>query len=89
VAEQTGRSKPQVALAWLRHRSVPVIPILGARKLSQLQGNLASLDLELSADQVKSLDDASRIELGFPYDPYNTEMLRAFAYAGMRERIIA
>src|SRR6476620_1425526 len=35
VAEQTGRSIPQVALAWLRHRPVPVIPILGARKVSQ------------------------------------------------------
>src|ERR1700692_2241901 len=35
----------QVALAWLRYRPVPVIPILGARKLSQLQDNLASFNL--------------------------------------------
>jgi aryl-alcohol dehydrogenase-like predicted oxidoreductase len=55
VAEETGRSMPQVALAWLRHRPVPVIPILGARKLSQLQDNLANLELTLSAEQVKSL----------------------------------
>ena len=40
-----GRSMAQVALAWLRHRPVPVIPIIGARKLSQLQDNLASFDL--------------------------------------------
>jgi aryl-alcohol dehydrogenase-like predicted oxidoreductase len=37
VSEQTGRSMAQVALAWLRHQTMPVIPIIGARKLSQLQ----------------------------------------------------
>src|SRR5579871_2790412 len=59
VSEELGRSAAQVALAWLQHRAVPVIPIIGARKLSQLEDNLASLDLELSDAQVKTLDDAS------------------------------
>ena len=49
----------RVALAWLRFRSVPVIPIIGARKLSQFEDNLASLDLTLSADQLKTLDEAT------------------------------
>jgi aryl-alcohol dehydrogenase-like predicted oxidoreductase len=53
MAKQTARSMPQVVLAWLRHRPVPVIPILGARKVAQLQHNLASLELNLSAEQVK------------------------------------
>src|SRR6266481_5572458 len=44
VSEQTGRSMAQVALAWLRHQTVPIIPIIGARKVAQLQDNLASLD---------------------------------------------
>jgi aryl-alcohol dehydrogenase-like predicted oxidoreductase len=82
VAEQTGRSMAQVALAWLRHQTVPVIPIIGARKVSQLQDNLASLDLELSAEQLKSLNGASRIELGFPQNIYETEMVRAIRYGG-------
>jgi aryl-alcohol dehydrogenase-like predicted oxidoreductase len=88
VADETGRSIPQVALAWLRQRSVPVIPILGARKLSQLQDNLASLELTLSAGHVKSLDEASGIELGFPYYLYNKEMTRGLAYGGMRDRLL-
>jgi aryl-alcohol dehydrogenase-like predicted oxidoreductase len=88
VSEQTGHSMAQVALAWLRFRTVPVIPIIGARKVSQLQDNLASLDLELSAEQLKSLDEASQIELGFPYDLYNTDMLRSMAYGGMRDRLL-
>jgi diketogulonate reductase-like aldo/keto reductase len=79
----------QVALAWLRYRPIPVIPIIGARKLSQLQDNLASFDLILSADQLKKLDDASRIELGFPQDFYSRELVRNFLYGGMREKIAA
>jgi aryl-alcohol dehydrogenase-like predicted oxidoreductase len=78
----------QVALAWLRYRLVPVIPIIGARKLSQLQDNLASFDLELSAEQLKSLDEASRVELGFPYDLYNRDMVRAFRYGGMLGQLL-
>src|SRR5262249_13861727 len=88
IAEQTGRSMPQVALAWLRQHPVPVIPILGARKVSQLQDNLASLDVNLSAEQMKSLDEASSIELGFPYYLYNKQLTRGLAYGGMRDRII-
>ena len=87
VSDEIGRSMAQVALAWLRYRPVPVIPIIGARKLSQLQDNLASFDLTLSADQLKTLDEASRIELGFPHDIYAKELVRTFAYGGLRDQI--
>jgi aryl-alcohol dehydrogenase-like predicted oxidoreductase len=89
ASNEVGRSMAQVALAWLRYRPVPVIPIIGARKLSQFQNNLASFDLALSADQLKTLDEASRIELGFPYDIYAKEMARTTAYGGLRDRILA
>jgi aryl-alcohol dehydrogenase-like predicted oxidoreductase len=88
VSDESGRGMAQVALAWLRYRPVPVIPIIGARKLSQLQDNLASLELTLSPDQLKTLDDASRIELGFPYDFYPKEMVRSLVYGGMRDQIL-
>jgi aryl-alcohol dehydrogenase-like predicted oxidoreductase len=87
-AEQTGRSMAQVALAWLRHQTVPVIPVMGVRKVSQPQDNLASFDLELSAEQLKSLDDASRIELGFPQHLYEKEMVRAIRYGGVWDRLL-
>jgi aryl-alcohol dehydrogenase-like predicted oxidoreductase len=89
VSDQLGRSVAQVALAWLQYRDVPVIPIIGARKLSQLQDNLASFDLTLSPEQVKTLDDASRIELGFPQNLYAKEMVRAIRYGGLRDKILA
>jgi aryl-alcohol dehydrogenase-like predicted oxidoreductase len=41
VAQEIGRSPSQVSLAWLRTQSNAVIPIIGARKLSQVKDNLA------------------------------------------------
>src|SRR6266568_2808818 len=89
VADEVDRSLAQVALAWLRYRSVPVIPIIGARKLSQLKDNLASADVSLSANQLKTLAAASRIELGFPYEFYTRDLVRGMIYGGMRDRIVA
>jgi aryl-alcohol dehydrogenase-like predicted oxidoreductase len=88
VSKQTGRSKAQIALAWLRHRAVPVIPIIGARKLAQVEDNIASLTLSLTPGQLASLDEASKIELGFPHHFYTQEMVRNFVYAGFGDRII-
>lgn len=88
VSEQTGRSMPQVALAWLRTREVPVIPIVGARRIAQLEDNLASLTLALSPDQIASLDAASAVELGFPQSMYRVAMANSLRYGGMRDRIL-
>src|SRR6202030_2911415 len=86
VSEQVGRSMAQVALAWLRRQTVPVIPIMGARKVSQLQDNLASLDLKLSTEQLKSLDGARRNELEFPQSIYERETVRSIRYGGTWDR---
>ncbi len=88
VAEQTGRSLAQVSLAWLRYRNVPVIPIVGARRIDQLQDNLDSLTLNLSPEQLADLDRASAIELGFPHDFYNYDMVKSMIYGGMRDRLL-
>jgi aryl-alcohol dehydrogenase-like predicted oxidoreductase len=89
VSDEVGRSMAQVALAWLRYRPVPVIPIIGARKLTQLQDNLASFALELSAEHLRALDEASAIELGFPHAFYNMAAVRAIMHGGLREQILA
>jgi aryl-alcohol dehydrogenase-like predicted oxidoreductase len=89
VAKQAGHSPAQVALAWLRHRKPPVIPIVGARKLDQLEANLSIVDLKLSTDQLHALDEASQIELGFPHDFLNKPMVKDFTYGGVRDLIDA
>ncbi len=89
ISKQVGRSLAQVALAWLRYRDIPVIPIIGARRISQLEDNLASLELELTAEQIGALDKASAIEMGFPHDFYAKELVRTFSYGGLRDKILA
>ncbi len=89
VSGQVGRPAAQVALAWLQHRDIPVIPIIGARRMEQLQDNLASLELQLTPEQVAALDKASAIEMGFPHDFYAIEMVKAFRYGGLRDKILA
>jgi aryl-alcohol dehydrogenase-like predicted oxidoreductase len=89
VSKEVGRSPAQVALAWLQHRDIPVIPIIGARRIPQLQDNLASLELKLTANQLSALNDASAIEMGFPHDFFEKELVKTFAYGGFRDRILA
>ena len=68
IAAETGRSAAQIALNWVRRSHGVIIPILGARRESQLRDNLGCLEFELSADQRSRLDKVSAIELGFPHD---------------------
>jgi aryl-alcohol dehydrogenase-like predicted oxidoreductase len=89
VARECGRSAAQVALAWLRQRQRPTIPIIGARKMEQFADNLACLTLRLDASQVERLDRASAIEMGFPHDFFSKDMVRALVYAGQRDQIDA
>ena len=85
VAEQSGNSSSQIALAWLLTKGV--IPIVGARKLSHIEDNLKCVDLKLSSQQVQELDEISKIELGFPHDFFKAEMVKNFVYNGTFEQI--
>ena len=89
VSEELGRSPAQVALAWLNHRPIPIIPIVGARKLAQFQDNLASLEVKLDPAQVARLDAASKVVLGFPHDFYKNEMVEGLVYGGLKGQIDA
>ena len=68
VGKEIGHSPSQVALAWLRTRPGVQIPIVGARKLEQFKDNLACLDVALSEEALRRLDEVSRVSLGFPHD---------------------
>lgn len=70
IAAQTGRTSAQVAIAWVRtqRERANIIPIIGARSEAQMRENLAALDVELSGEHIARLDEASRIDVGFPHD---------------------
>ena len=58
VAAETGATVNQVVLAWLMGGEVPVIPLVGASSVAQLDESLAAVDLELSEAQRVRLDGA-------------------------------
>jgi len=89
VARESGHSPAQVALAWLRQRPQPVIPIIGARKLAQVKDNLACVGVKLIPAQIERLDAVSRIEMGFPHDFFTMDMVRSLSSGGMRDQIDA
>ncbi len=79
VAGEIGRTPAQVAINWLHRQTGKgvVIPIIGARKLSQLRDNLAALDFELGEGQLTRLDKVSAIRLGFPHDFLSLDIVRS------------
>jgi aryl-alcohol dehydrogenase-like predicted oxidoreductase len=87
VAQDIGSTEARVALAWLRQQQGVVISILGARTASQLKDNLGCLDVTLDSEHLERLDEASRIELGFPHDFFNLDLVRQLVYGGMRDSI--
>ncbi|WP_328644608.1 aldo/keto reductase [Amycolatopsis sp. NBC_00348] len=66
IADELGTTSAAVSLAWLRARPGTVVPIVGARRLEHLTGNLAALEIALSADQLARLDDVSAPTLDYP-----------------------
>jgi len=88
IAKEMGVSAAQIALAWLRQRPVPVIPIIGARKVTQLEDNLKSLAISFSPEQLRRLDAVSVVPMGFPHDLLSG-VSRGSVFGGMRDQIIA
>ena len=58
MAKDSDATVNQVVLAWLIGAQVPVIPLIGASSIAQLDESLAAVDLELTADQRTRLDAA-------------------------------
>ena len=56
----------QTVALWLRSRPGVSSTIIGARRMDQLNANLAALDITLTADQVASLDALTQPTLNFP-----------------------
>lgn len=67
VAAQAERPLAQVALAWVSAQSGITSSILGASQIAQLHDNLASLAIQLSPAQLRTLDETSSLDLAFPY----------------------
>jgi aryl-alcohol dehydrogenase-like predicted oxidoreductase len=89
IAKEIGCSAAQVALNWVRQQNMmspagknKIIPIIGARKETQIKDNLACIEFELTSEQMQRLNEVSKIELGFPHNFLNSEMVKDIIYGG-------
>ncbi|WP_050425139.1 aldo/keto reductase [Bradyrhizobium tropiciagri] len=73
VATETGRTVPQVAIAWLLTRPSVSSVIIGARDEAQLRDNLGAVGWSLSPDQIARLDKTSAVMPTYPYYPYRIQ----------------
>jgi len=87
VADELGVSPGNVALEWTRQQGFSSIPIVGATKVEQLQDNLKTIDVILSDEQLKRLDEVSAISLGFPGDFFREEGVRLNSFGGFWDKV--
>jgi aryl-alcohol dehydrogenase-like predicted oxidoreductase len=76
-AEKKKATTAQIALAWLLAKKPWIVPIPGTTKLSRLEENLGGATIELTSDEVKSLEDASskiKVE-GARYSPFHQSLV--------------
>ena len=67
VAQQTGKTIPQIAINWLLQRPTVSTVIIGARNEDQLRQNLGAIGWSLTREQIAALDAASATTRGYPY----------------------
>jgi aryl-alcohol dehydrogenase-like predicted oxidoreductase len=70
IANETGKSIPQIAINWLLQRPTVSTVLIGARNEEQLRQNLGALGWSLSEAQVARLEAASSTTVPYPYYPY-------------------
>ena len=68
IAKAHDTSVAAVSLAWLSAKPGVTSPIIGARRLSQLEDNIKALDVKLGADEIATLDKLTQPKLNFPHN---------------------
>ena len=77
MAEQRGVSVAQIALAWLLHQRAVSSVIIGAKRLDQLDDNIAATQVDLTADELDALGAASALPREYPGWMFETQGARA------------
>ncbi len=67
ISGEIGKSYAQIALNWLLRQEGVTAPIIGARRMEQLEDNLGAVGWELDEDQAGKLSEVSAIEEVYPY----------------------
>ena len=75
VAAQKGATPAQIALAWLLAQKPWIVPIPGTTKLDRLDENLGAAGIELSAEDLREIEDAQLEAQGARYAEANQRMI--------------
>ncbi|KNC97827.1 uncharacterized protein SPPG_06823 [Spizellomyces punctatus DAOM BR117] len=69
IGNKYGVGVTGVALSYVMHKAPYVYPIVGGRKIEHLKGNIEALEkVRLTEEDIKTIEDASPIDLGFPHN---------------------
>jgi aryl-alcohol dehydrogenase-like predicted oxidoreductase len=66
IAKAHGCSAARLSLAWLLAKPVVTSVIIGAKRLEQLRDNLAAIELTLTQDELRQLDEVSALPPEYP-----------------------
>ncbi|KLU27045.1 aldo/keto reductase [Caballeronia mineralivorans PML1(12)] len=66
MAEAKGVTVAQIALAWLLHQKVVTSVIIGAKRVEQLDDNIAATQVKLNDDELAALDEVSQLASEYP-----------------------
>jgi aryl-alcohol dehydrogenase-like predicted oxidoreductase len=66
MAEAKGVTVAQIALAWLLHQKVVTSVIIGAKRVEQLDDNIAATQVKLNDDELAALDEVSQLAQEYP-----------------------
>ena len=77
LAERRGVSTAQIALAWLLHQKAVSSVIIGARRVDQLEDNIAASDVELTGEELDALDRVSALPPEYPGWMFERQSARA------------
>ena len=80
IAAETGCTPSQVAINWVRQQSPNIIPVLGARRLPQIEDNLGALGFTLQAEQLARLSAVNPPDPGFPHSFWNDFVRRDLVF---------
>ena len=69
-----------VAIAYVMQKLPYVFPLIGGRKVEQLEANIEALNVALSEEHIKYLESILPFDLGFPHAYYVSSMISVHTY---------
>jgi aryl-alcohol dehydrogenase-like predicted oxidoreductase len=79
IVEKKGTDIFKVAVAYVMHKAPYVFPIVGGRKVGHIQGSIEALDVKLTDEDIKEIEDGYRFDHGFPHSMLSLSILNPAA----------